>query len=443
MKKTQSAASGAEYIFAGALRTAVALMILAALAAGPLSGCGGPAEPGETSSTAAEAVSSDVSPGVTDEQTEPAPDPREGFTMKLPELPGVDQARTAAAAYMKKMATVKWICSETTDFRSVNSTTGSLIYRKGYTYIGLPYCSGNGNAEAFSAYLDERSIYRGPTAWSQMPGNVCGTAVKIAYDTISGAANNAEVSYEFFPSANRNMVKVGDYGIPALGDVQKALTADVISANSAQAMAESYAKTQPGDAIFSRWKSGSSVLGHVRMVTGRTTVKRAADGTIDLDNSFIRATDQCSSFDNVTYPSDSTTKSNWHVDKQYSFRALMNGGYIPVTLREFATGNFSSITLQTRQLPGPDNVTATNTPGTLLRSNYTIYYASARITDAGGNVVSKLEAVSGGTKTLSFGKEGFDSDVTLLPPGEYTFTFRIRFGFAEFVYDRFRFTVEG
>lgn len=356
------------------------------------------------------------------------------FEIKLPSIPSNEQARKIVVDYMKKMASVEWVCKSDIDFSTVVSFTSKLIYKSGTTYFGLPYVGGTAGAEIFKSALDENKVYTGSIKWNDIQGNTCSSSIYVAYTTIS-PNSNASNTIDMYPAANKGMIPVGDYNLDKVTDIKTSETKDVITANGQNTILEAYAALKPGDTLLSRWKSGSETLGHTRLVTSEPVIERGENGKIIARSSYILLTEQTSSFNE-----SSNVNTTWKVDFKYTFSDLLGDYYIPITLKELADDSFVQPEITIQGLTKQDKFTNSNMLKGIINSNYVIFEAHALVYDSNGNIVSRIDR-SPNSKTVHLTEVQFDNDVTKLPAGEYTFELNITIGLGEFTYERYSFTV--
>ena len=363
--------------------------------------------------------------------------PPEVFTPVLPKVPTNDEARKIVVDYMKEMAGIRWICKEKMDYREVVSFTSGLIYNVGHEYYGLPYVGGTSNAQKFLSKLDENGNYVGSPLWSEVPGNTCASSIYVAYTTISTDDTNASSTENYFPSAGKGMVPVGDYSLDKVKDIKKTLTTDIVRANGQDRMSEAMACLRPGDVVLSRWAAGSAVNGHTRLVSSLPTIVRYDNGKINVRESTIALCEQCSSFDER----DRKHISTWKVDEVFTFSDLLGDGYIPLTLEELALDSFEAPEVTVTGLTKPEKITAENMLKGTIRSNYKIFEVHVTISDENGNRVAGIDRLVN-DKTVQLPEIHYDNDVTSLPAGTYHFRMDIRIGLGTFTYSDFTFTVE-
>ena len=380
---------------------------------------------------------------------------------------------------MYQQGTVEWTPSETIYYVRTYSNNGkddsehahSNAYIAGRTYTGIPYNHGAGSLERFMSQMQEDTDSQGRlvtktglesgryytdgradmlTGFIQYMGTDCSSSIGWAWATVSPAkmddpnytgtylhlcrwmVPNAynQQKYGVYPVGNYQMPETNAEKYTAYADVRN--TQEIILLNGAQAMAEAYAQAHRGDAlVFNTTKASDgedSVLlqdeGHSRMIAEDPVVIRNADGTIDLDKSYMITHEQGDGLGDVkdqngNYISnyDSTKRSgtgwisdtyyikytSWRINHKYNFNMLLteegenaareaykNGdndmrpgcgwGYIPITMKAFEKTRTPYISKDSSQ-----PIVAPNSGR--LYSNYRTISATLVVKDASGKEI--------------------------------------------------------
>ena len=365
-------------------------------------------------------------------ETESAP---EETTPAVPEgyfpAPTVEEARNTLLQYYYDMSQIKWICKSDMDFTEGKSYTASLYYKAGETYYGLPYCSSTGYPEQFLRYLDADGVYTGPIKYETCIGNSCAPSIRVAMNAVSGSITASSTSH-FNPWSEKGLVAVGDYvwdGID-LRDLNLVVTSKVTSQNGEQTMFEAYALCLPGDTIASRWESGSSVIGHARLVSAEPTLIRNNDGQINGARSFLTVYEQCSSFNK-----NSEVNTTFKIDQTYSFKDLYTAGYIPTRLADFASGKMKDAQITCEKISNAKSAISTTAPlsGTITCDNYNILLARVAFYDSEGNAVSFADYTPK-SKTVKLSSQSLSVLGKDLPSGEYRFVVTVKIGLGTYTY---------
>jgi hypothetical protein len=329
-------------------------------------------------------------------------------------------------AYMTRMATQEWVCQTTMDYSKMRPFTKSLIYRPGVTYFGLPYVGHHNGVELFGSLLDANKVYLGPVSPEKCRGVTCAGAVKVAYRTVSPSVSFTGTP-NILPHARRGTVAVGDYAWEVDTPPPATLTADIIRRSTSNAVFEAYARVQPADALAARWKSGSALYGHARLVSSLPAVVRDGDGRILPLASHVHTIEQCGSFNK-----EAACRTTWRVGRTYTFAELIGKGYVPLTLEEFKTGKLAEAKIRVAGLTEPEHLGSSNRLKGSVTSNFVIHEIDATIFRADGSPAATARAFPEST-VLSLEGVSFDQDVTALPPGRYRFVLTIRIGYGDSV----------
>ena len=430
---------------------------------------------------------------------------------------------------MYQQGTVKWTPSENiyytraTADNNASTHTHSNAYLAGRTYTGIPYNHGAGSLERFMSQMQDGTDAQGRyvtvtglkngfyytdgradmlTGFIQYMGTDCSSSIGWAWATISPAKMD-DPNYSgtylhlcrwMVPNAYNQekygVYPVGDYQMPetnaekysAYADVRN--TQEIILLNGAQAMAEAYAQAHRGDAlVFNTTKASDgedAVLlqdeGHSRMIAEDPVVIRNADGTIDLDKSYLITHEQGDGLGDIKDQNgnyidkyDSTSArvegsgiikdtyyikyTSWRINHKYNFNMLLteegenaaieaykNGdkdmrpgcgwGYIPITMKAFEKNRTPYISKDSSQ-----PVVAPNSGR--LYSNYRTISATLVVKDAAGNAIYNETRYNGvGAKNGEYRNTCMYTSLTNLFPDSvdkcvagqtYTFTITLHF----------------
>ena len=385
-------------------------------------------------------------------------------------LSSAEQARRQTVVdNMYQQGTVKWTTSETVYYtrNDATETTHSNAFVAGRTYTGIPYNHGAGSMERFMSQMqadtdaqgrlvtvtglehatyDNRGDVTTNTGFAQYMGTDCSSAISWAWAAVS--AGRTEDNYPgVFLHTCRYMVpnpyNTTKYGVQVAGGYQlpestsstgadARNTRNIITLNGTQGIAEAYAKSHRGDALLYNLTSDedfSNEAGHARMLAEDPVVIRAADGSIDLEKSYVITHEQgdgltdrkdqdgnyISDYETINRPGSGyfgwlfqdTYKikyTSWRINHKYTFSVLLteegynaataaynNGdqtqkpgcgwGYIPITMQAFTTPKTSYF----NEYGGESALTAPNSGK--IYCNYRIISATMFVKDAEGNVV--------------------------------------------------------
>lgn len=232
--------------------------------------------------------------------------------------------RKTVVDYMYAMANVVWTPSQDIDYSGPDAAnSSSLIYKTGMIYLGMPYNNAKRSLEEFMGALNSGNVYAScDIGWNTAPGNSCSTSIEWAWKQVS---STVEYNYtiDMLPTAGTGVVAVGDVDWSTY-DGWNTLTS-VCYVEDLRVIYEAYAATLPGDAMVRYINTG----GHALMVTKETVVAYDSYGNINPDASYVYLTDQ-----NNRLHTRRGYSSSWELDRQVSFRQMLNEGYLPVTVAE-------------------------------------------------------------------------------------------------------------
>lgn len=341
----------------------------------------------------------------------------------LPPTPTVPEARELVLAYIRKMATIEWVCRSTMDYTKVKPYTKTLLYQPGVTYFGLPYVSHHNGIESFGKYLDSNKVYTGPIDFDHCLGVTCASSIKVAYRSVSPTVAFGGTP-NILPHARKGTVAVGDYQWQADTSAEATLTADIIRRSTPNAILEAYALLQPADALATRSRSGEKFNGHGRLVSSKPVVVRTASGKINPRKSYLLVIEQCGSF----YKSAPRT-TTWRIDKKYTFAELLESHYVPLTLEEFQTGKLAAAKVVVSGLGNPLDPGADNRLEGQVVSNFLINEVEATVFGADGSVVAQMKDYPE-SKRCSLAAQPFDRDLKALLAGTYRFVLKAKLGYG-------------
>lgn len=344
--------------------------------------------------------------------------------------------------HMHAMGTVQWTPSETLVFKAQNGS--QKTYYAGTTYTGMPYTHNYGSLARFQSALNEDGTTKtglGDTIWTKeegytgfatIMGNNCVGAVYWAWlqasPVIVHLPSNqtnpyhggvyARYTFTMIPT-EENRVTYGIYPVgnwsdfsmidPETGkntdvpyDASKAAyqctdetySGDVRKTNGTNTILEAYAQSRRADAliVYSKKWYGKENAGHVQLIVADPVVIRNANGSIDVNKSYMVTSDQ---------GAEDVEETTWRIKWAHSFRELVDDPedpkysgeartFLPITIRALHDTNLrqSYVTAYS----GEEAVTGP-TSGRLY-SNYRL--VSTTVTVKNGNaVIYQGEAFTG------------------------------------------------
>ncbi len=411
-------------------------LILTLLLLLPLScaacGMNGPAEtagPGTAGTDSPVPEDTDRETTLLPETTSPLPS-GEDFTVPK----DTAELREYVISYFNELANVKWICKDTMDFRETSSITTKLLYERGKTYYGIPYTARRVEKACLIEFLDNlngKGFYTGPTDYATLVGGDCGS-MRTAW-AWGGAVYGVGMSYydyEYFENPNeiRNRVKgfivpVGDFDYSHY-DYTLPFSECVFPYNDLEEMSKSYAELKACDIIGKRWRSGKSILQHLRMIVEDATVVRNGKGEIVPDKSYIVYSEQTSTMREVD-----GKNTTWQMNVKQSFKTLYNDGYIPMT-----NTCLKSETVVTPKMTISGENKAENMAGATLfkgsvECNYNIFAAELTVKDESGNTVIHAKTYPYALR-FNVSEMPVDKAPSDLPAGKYHYTLKATIGFG-------------
>ena len=322
--------------------------------------------------------------------------------------------REMVVDYMYAMANIKWTAGIRLDYSSYASS--SLIYEPGKTYLGMVYNNNQNGFEAFLDVLDENNNHIGTeSGWDTAPGNSCATSIRHAWQQVSPS-----VDYSY--SADM-MPYYTSTGVLPVGDIDWSVydgsnTNSIVQQHDSQVIFQAYALMLPGDTLVRYLDNG----GHALMLTKNPTVVYNADGTIDMNSSYVYLTDQNNRLHNRReYP------SSWEVDRAVTFASALADGYLPVTCAELQRGSTPTPTFELTLKPTVSAVQNGTVKGT-VKSNY--FINTVRMEILSGDTLVVSAETHPYKKTCGFSSLGKQLNISDLPAGKYTLviTAEVAFG---------------
>lgn len=304
-----------------------------------------------------------------------------------PEKPHIQEKREKVVQYMYDMANIEWHVRE----HMIHNCTCQLSICHGtwsseYTYYGPPYNHKAGGYSRFVYSLGEDGCLEDfvTTAgeydgYDMYIGTDCSGATFLAFRTVSTEVSFYQTKDEM-PVYGKGTYAVGDY----VWDLDLDLTANAFDTkkytdyNGDVVMYDSYAQLRMGDAVIYRHETG----GHSRVCSSDAVVVRDETGKINGQYSYVLMHEQGVE----TRDEDNLTYTTWKVDEKYTFENLYSRYYLPITIKEFITGEFQEVECT---LEGGLNDSRLGLTTGTIHSNYALDYVTVQIADDAGNVVFK------------------------------------------------------
>ena len=217
--------------------------------------------------------------------------------------------------------------------------TSEVTLLRGTAYSGMFYCNNNARGNVWKAlnYYDHET---GAMDIEAMGGDMlsvmssaCARGVEWGWSRVSNSHGlETMTSYSQY---NSNVIPVGPYTYPigkySFGSGSG--TKDIIADNGEDVMLQSYAAMQLADGLY------SSSSYHVIMASSNPVIVYDEEGKIDAEESYILINEQDaigSKTEKKNYEQENgkTMRPLGTVDNKYTFRDLLDKGYVPFTLPE-------------------------------------------------------------------------------------------------------------
>lgn len=269
---------------------------------------------------------------------------------------------------------------------------------QGIAYSGMFYCNNNARGNVWKA-LEYYDIETGVLDIGAMGddflsvmSSACARSCEWGWSRVSNSTGLQTM--ESYNQYNSNIVPVGPYtygvGKYAFTDRQHG-TLDIIRDNGEAVMFASYAQMKTADGIY------SSSAYHVEMAMGAPVVVYDESGSIDPEKSYLFTQGQGaigSTGDSGNYLQENgiPMRPLGTVGKKYTFRDLLDAGYIPFTLKEFTgedpvEAGDAWLGSQTERLENGTPLSLRQVMSKTLFTNYAICVVQLQVKDPQGNVL--------------------------------------------------------
>lgn len=286
-------------------------------------GCGNANTPPETTGAAVDA-----------EYTVPSPMTTRVYTFDAEPTP--EQLRQTAIQAMRDLLSIQWCTDETIAYyKSGPVSKKKFEHKPGETYAGTLYSNASTGLFQFMEYYDQETgkfAYPAPAyVLKEELGNSCADSMLWGWSSVCNSIQNG-----FFPVMmvySNGYLPVGDYTYDfSIKSFNQQPTNQILKDNGDEKMLQCYMQVQPADSLV------SSTDNHAMMVLEPAHVEYNADGSIDLENSYVHIQDQRGGDGKGFY--DQTVNGtllhySGRVSYNYPFDKLLEKNYIPVTTAEF------------------------------------------------------------------------------------------------------------
>lgn len=313
-----------------------------------------------------------------------------------------DELRQLAADAFRINLSFTW--TPTTDVRysyTLLDRTSEYFLPKGIAYSGLCYASGfeKGNVWKVLKYYDPETGALDIEAMGEnflfVISSACSRGAQWGWNRVCNSSNLTWMtSYE---RGQSNIVLVGPYTYEpnkysfSHGDG----TPNIIKENGEQTMMESYAAMKIADGVYT--SSGY----HVMMISQDPVIVRWPSGTINADQSYVYVLEQDakgSSSDQYNYTQENgvALRPLGGVDNKYTFKQLMDKGYVPFTLKEFIGEDpiepgKAWIGNEFTAIENGQEMSLTSILGKNLFGNYALCTLEFQVKDSAGKVLKSFD----------------------------------------------------
>ena len=251
-----------------------------------------------------------------------------------------DELRQLCVDAFKMHASFQW--TPTTDIKysfTLLDKPSDISLPTGIAYAGMCYCSGGENGNIWKA-LEFYDLETGAMDIEAMGGQMigmftsaCARAVEWAYARVSNSHGLEGMASFNQHMSNISLVGPYNYTIGKYSFSAGPGTKDIIQDNGEDVILQSYAAMKLADGVY------SSSSFHVMMCSANPEVVYLPDGSIDADASYVLVCEQ-NAVGSKSDTKDSlqsngvTLRTLGSIDNKYTFRQLLDKGYVPFTVKE-------------------------------------------------------------------------------------------------------------
>lgn len=264
------------------------------------------------------------------------PDPMTTRIYTFESEPSPEQMRQTAVQAMRDLLSIQWCTDETIAYYKPGPVSKKKFEHKpGQTYAGTLYSNASTGLFQFMEYYDQETgkfSYPAPAyILKDALGNSCADSMLWGWSSVCNSIQNG--FYPVMMVYSNGYLPVGDYTYDlSIKSYNQQPTNQILDENGEEKMLQCYMQVQPADSLV------SSTDNHAMMVLEPAHVEYKADGSIDLENSYVHIQDQRGGDGNGFY--DQTIGGNvihysGRTSYNYPFNKLLEKNYIPVTTAEF------------------------------------------------------------------------------------------------------------
>ena len=275
--------------------------------------------------------------GATAEAHYTVPSPMSTRIYTLEGEPTPEQMRQTAIQAMRDLLSIQWCTDETIAYyKSGPVSKKRFEHKPNETYAGTLYSNASTGLFQFMEYYDQETgkfAYPAPAyLLKDALGNSCADSMLWGWSSVCNSIQNG--FYPVLMVYSNGYLPVGDYTYNFdIKTFNQQPTNEILKKNGEEKILQCYMQVQPADSLV------SSTDNHAMMVLEPAHVEYKADGSIDLEKSYVHIQDQRGGDGNGFY--DQTIDGNvihysGRTSYNYPFNKLLEKNYIPVTTAEFA-----------------------------------------------------------------------------------------------------------
>ncbi len=253
----------------------------------------------------------------------------------LPEGAGTDEIRAMAVKAFHDALSVQWYTEK--DFTYTLSSGAEMHVDSRETFAGIPYTNAGSGLLQWLQYYDfetGRMSNLGDDLNGRL-GNSCAAGVMWGWSPV---VTSIDWNVTYLMTPGHGCLPVGGYKVdPGLMNYKDYTTSQILKDNGEAAMVKAYLQVKPADALIS---FSNEEKAHAQMVIETPHVEYAADGSIDLDKSYIAIQDQHKGLNKQSEPfvvveNEQRLHYAGRTRWEMTFRRLLDDAYVPVTAAEF------------------------------------------------------------------------------------------------------------
>ena len=350
------------------------------------------------------------------------------------------EARETVLAFWRYCKTALWIPDAKYDIYKEENGVNNLkrTLEQGKVYAGLPYVSNaTGSLYRLLDFMDPETGVVNVTEIGQYPLTFGGMCSSGCYWAWARVMNSADYRWCADSVVSRGYLRVGPYTYNdnwtkfVADGIQG--TDDVIAENGEQVMYQSYAAMQIGDGGITLCE----INGHTNMCSVAPTVVYNDDDTINGDKSWLCIIEQGGIWEEGVSAGGIPYTYERSVERKFTFRQLMEGGYLPFTFGELI-GTDPIEETECAFSHSEQTITQKQLFTAKVTSNYNISDVYVYVYDETGTEVLKhaVRAITPSTRELQIHKRvgrcyTWGSWDNLDPNGEYTVKIDVQLGTGE------------